>query len=376
MRKVTVTILLSVLLLLCSACGKQPDVSSDPQKTASSTTSTAKEGRVLTDSYGREVALPTSIDRIVPLGNAPRMIAYLGLADRVVGIPECEHADTPIMAYAYVNADIWKDLPNVGNDSLGAAEWYAEEIVASNPDLIVCTYEKDVADNIQNQTGIPVVAVTSPALFSDEYNDSLRILADACGVPDRAEELITFIQDCLDDLRHRAQTASDTEKPTVLGAGATFKGSHSIDGVYVNYPVFEILGAKDVASGISDKTGGLLVDREQILLWNPDIIFFDTSSMALVNTEYNEDPTYFEQLKAVQKGELYQWPNSTWHYSNVEIPLVSSYYVGSLLYPEAFDDVDFEAKASEIFDFFLGEPDYLNVLEQAGAGYGKVTLGG
>ena len=35
----------------------------------------------------------------------------------------------------------------------------------------------------------------------------------------------------------------------------------------------------------------------------------------------------------------------------------------------------FEAKASEIFDMFLGEPDYLSVLEAAGVGYGKITLG-
>ena len=97
--------------------------------------------------------------------------------------------------------------------------------------------------------------------------------------------------------------------------------------------------------------------------------------MGLINTDYAENPGYFEQLQAVQNGNLYQWPNSTWHWSNVEIPLVSAYYVGTLLYPEAFADIDFEAKASEIFDMFLGEPDYLTVLETAGAGYGKVTLG-
>ena len=43
--------------------------------------------------------------------------------------------------------------------------------------------------------------------------------------------------------------------------------------------------------------------------------------------------------------------------------------------PEAFADVDFAAKASEIFEMFLGQPAYLSVLEAAGAGYGSVTLG-
>ena len=46
-----------------------------------------------------------------------------------------------------------------------------------------------------------------------------------------------------------------------------------------------------------------------------------------------------------------------------------------MLYPERFADVDFEAKASEIFDMFLGEPNYLEIINASGSGYGKVTLG-
>ena len=196
-------------------------------------------------------------------------------------------------------------------------------------------------------------------------------------VRDRAETLIRYIDDSLADLAARAATVSDEGKPTVLGAGATFKGSHSIDGVYINYSVFEVLAANDVAEEMADQSGssGVMVDREQILDWDPEIIFFDSGSMGLINADYEENKGYFEQLQAVQNGNLYQWPNSTWHWSNVEIPLVSAYYVGTLLYPEAFADVDFEEKASEIFDMFIGQPDYLSVLEASGAGYGKVTLG-
>ena len=98
--------------------------------------------------------------------------------------------------------------------------------------------------------------------------------------------------------------------------------------------------------------------------------------MELVRTDYAENSGYFEQLKAVQSGELYQWPNSTWHWSNVEIPLVSAYFTGALLYPDAFADVDFEEKAGEIFEMFIGDSNYLAKLEAVGAGYGKVTLGG
>lgn len=386
--KITAILLAMIMLFAVAGCGSKtvdtadtPDNSVQNESTNNGENSEDSEEnsdtRVVTDALGREVEIPAEVKTIVPLGNTPRMISYLGLADMVVGIEECEIATSPLQAYAYPHVDKWSKLPNCGTNAMGETAYYPEQIMIAAPDVILSTDTADVADNLQTQTGIPVVCVAQGTLFGDDYDQSLRILADVCGVSERAETLIKFIDDCLADLATRAATVSDEGKPTVLAAGATFKGSHSIDGVYTNYSVFEVLAANDVAEEIAGQSGssGVMVDREQILAWDPEIIFFDSGSMGLINSDYAENPAYFNQLQAVQNGNLYQWPNSTWHWSNVEIPLVSAYYVGTLLYPDAFADVDFEAKASEIFEMFLGEPDYLSVLEAAGAGYGKVTLG-
>lgn len=388
MKKLIALLLAMAMLFSMAACGKNNDTNTPQgdkvqnenlQSPGNEETPNSDEPttRIVTDALGREVEIPAKVETIVPLGNTPRMISYLGLADMAVGIEECEIASSPIQAYAYPHVEKWSALPNCGTNSMGETAYYPEQIMIANPDVILTTDNSEVADNLQTQTGIPVVCVSQGTLFGDDYDQSLRILADVCGVSDRAENLIKFIDDSLADLAARAATVTDEGKPTVLGAGATFKGSHSIDGVYTNYSVFEVLAANDVAEEIAGQGGssGVMVDREQILAWDPEIIFFDSGSMGLINTDYAENTGYFEQLQAVQNGNLYQWPNSTWHWSNVEIPLVSAYYVGTLLYPEAFADVDFEAKASEIFDMFIGQPDYLSVLEAVGAGYGKVTLG-
>lgn len=378
MKRWITMLLVSAMLCTMVGCGAKNEPGGSSGGSSGNGSEQGSTTRTFVDGLDRKVEIPDKVERIVPLGNTPRMAVYLGLADQFVGIGECEIAESPIMAYAYPHREAWAKLPNVGTDAMGETAYYAEEIMLAKPDLILCSYTADVADNIQNQTGVPVVAVREGTLFSEEYDDALRILGDACGVSERAEAVVEYIDSCVEDLGNRTENLPDEGKATVLGAGATFKGSHSIDGVYTNYPVFEILSANDVAEEISGQTGssGVMVDREQILSWDPEIIFFDAGSMALVRADYKENPAYFEQLQAVQNGRLYQWPNSTWHWSNVEIPLVSAYYVGSMLYPEAFEDLNFEAKASEIFDFFLGEPDYLSVLEEFGAGYGSVTLGG
>ena len=62
-----------------------------------------------------------------------------------------------------------------------------------------------------------------------------------------------------------------------IGCGATFKGSHSIDGIYAKYPVFEILHAKDVAKDASDISTGLWWIRSGVAGIRYDIL--DASSM-------------------------------------------------------------------------------------------------
>ena len=366
LHKAAALVLAALTALALCACGQAP-----AQNTPGGT-----ETKTITDALGREVTVPATVEKIIPLGNTPRMISYLGLADKVVGIGDCERAESPLQAYAYVNRDKWRDLPVVGSDSMGETSYYPEELIGLAPDVIVCTYGLDTVQDIERQTGLPVVAVTDAVLFSAEYEDSLRILGEVCGVSERAEAVVEFINSCIADLRTRTENIPDDDKPSILAAAATFKGSHGIEGVYSNYAVFDVIAVNDVTRGIMDSSApkGLLVDKEQILEWNADMIFLDYSGVELVRQHMAENPYFYRQLKAFRDGNVYQCPNSTWHWSNVEIPLVSAYYMGSLLYPEAFADVDFEAKAAEIFGFFLGDEDYLDVLTGYGAYYGTVEL--
>lgn len=335
-----------------------------------------EEMRILIDAAGREVALPQQVETIIPLGNTPRMITYLGLAEQAVGIGSMAAGNiSPVTAYAYANQERWADIPIVGTDAAGATDYYPEEIIRLAPDIILCSYNKELADEIQTKTGIPVIAVPVGTLFGEDYAAALRLLAEACNVPERAEEVVAFIDACLVDLKERTAGIPQEEKPSVLGAAATFKGAHGLEGVYAKYAVFEAIAAKDVTEGIFEQGGGVLIDKEIILEWNPEYIFLDSSGVGLVQEDYAKNPGFYAHLQAVGAGNIYQYPSSTSYYSNVEIPLVNSYYAGSLLYPAAFQDVDFAEKANEIFRFFLGVEDYLSILEESGFGYDRVILG-
>lgn len=378
-KKILTVILAAALVCSAAACGSAKDEKPADTQTENNVDKTeegaAAETRVITDALGREVEIPAVVERIVPLGNAARLGTYLGVQDKFVTISEGDLSENPFMAYGWYNHDLWKELPVASSGGYGV--FHPEVILEADPDVILCTYEPDIVESIEEATGIPVVAAAQGKLFAEDYEQSLRIFGEVCGVSDRAEEVIGFIHTCLDDLNNRTKDLAQEEKPLVLGAAATFRGGHGISGVYVDYPVFGAVAANDAAVGLekADFDTGVEVDKEKILEWDPEIIFLDAGNMGLVETEYKEDPGFFQQLSAVKNGQVYQWPNSTANYTNLEIPLVSAYYAGSVLYPEAFEDINFEEKAAEIFKFFLGHEDFLKVLEENNGGYKKITLG-
>ena len=333
----------------------------------------AEETRVITDGLGREVEVPVEVGRIVTLGNASRMATYLGLADKMVSVASGDQNKSLFMAYGVYNQELWAELPVVSSGGYG--EVNPEAILAADPDVILCTYEEDIVANIEDQLGCMVVAAPQGTLFGEDYELALRVFGDACGVSERAEAVISMIHSCLDDLDARTAEIPDSDKPLCLGAAATFRGGHGISGVYANSAILAAVHARDAAEGLADgQPKGVEVDREQILAWDPDVIILDAGNLGLIAEEYAGDAAFFEELRAVQNGRVYQWPNATANYTNVEIPLVSAYYAGCLLYPEAFADMDFETRAEEIFSFFLGHEGYLGLLSEAGLGYGQVAL--
>lgn len=342
-------------------------------------TTTPQETRTVTDALGREVVVPAQVDRIVALSNVPRMAVYLGIADRVVGYGGAKVATvTPLTAYAYAVRDRWADVTIAGTDAGGNTDYYPEEILAANPDVIFCSYTEDVVASLQTQTGIPVVVVATGNLFAEDYNESLRILAAVCGVEARAEQVIAYIDDCLADLHARTATVAAADKPTALSAAATFKGAHGIEGVRIQDQVFAAVHAINVAeqSTTADNSTAVEVDKEQILAWDAEYIFCDFGGVELVKQDVAANPDFYAHLAAYNNGRIYQYPSSTSYYANLEISLANSYFVGSVLYPHVFSDLDVRAKANEICQFFLGEEDYLSVLDDYGASYGPIDFEG
>ena len=344
---------------------------SAPRETAVPETP-ASETRILKDGNGRDVEIPANVESIVCVGvGALRYSTYVGAADRVIGVEDYETRPGMSRLYNYVNFDKFKDLPVTGTNG----EPYVEEIINVDPQVIVMSSYADVdPDELSEKTGIPVVMVPgSDTTLDDKAYETIRILGELYGLEDRAQNLTAYLKDIQKDLNDRTEKIPEEDKPSVYVGGVSFKGQHGFEGTEAYYGPFEQIHAKNLAN-TTDQNGPFNIDTEQVLAWDPDIIFLDFNGMSLIKEDYAAHPDFYENLTAVKEGRVYSQISFRSSASNLETALADAYYAACVMFPEQFKDVDPVEKAGEIFTELLGSDPYPD-LKEAGYEFRPIKLG-
>ncbi len=391
MKKIVSMIVVSVMAMsLCACTGKADQsasaggssVQQSEEFTEQLSTDSAAESeaesteepatRIITDSTGRDVEIPSRVESIVCVGvGALRYSCYMDAADLVVGVEDYEVKEGMSRLYNYVNFDKFKDLPVTGTNG----EPNIEEIITAGPQVIVMSsYASADADDLQEKSGIPVVMVPgSDTTLDDNAYETIRIMGELYGKEDRAQELTAYLKGIQKDLDDRTADIPEEDKPSVYVAGVSFKGAHGFEGTEAYYGPFELIHANNLAN-TTDQTGAFDIDLEQVLTWDPEIIFLDFNGMSLINEDYADNPDYYQNLTAVKEGKVYSQISFRSSASNLETALADAYYAACIMYPEQFSDIDPVEKAGEIFTALLGTNPYED-LKEAGYEFRQITIG-
>ena len=391
MKKIVSMIVVSIMAMsLCACTGKadqsasaggssvqQSEESTEQLSTDSAAESEAESmeesaTRIITDSTGRDVEIPSRVESIVCVGvGALRYSCYMDAADLVVGVEDYEVKEGMSRLYNYVNFDKFKDLPVTGTNG----EPNIEEIITAGPQVIVMSsYASADADDLQAKSGIPVVMVPgSDTTLDDNAYETIRIMGELYGKEDRAQELTAYLKGIQKDLDDRTADIPEEDKPSVYVAGVSFKGAHGFEGTEAYYGPFELIHANNLAN-TTDQTGAFDIDLEQVLTWDPEIIFLDFNGMSLINEDYADNPDYYQNLTAVKEGKVYSQISFRSSASNLETALADAYYAACIMYPEQVSDIDPVEKAGEIFTALLGTNPYED-LKEAGYEFRQITIG-
>ncbi|MDD3247815.1 MAG: iron ABC transporter substrate-binding protein [Methanosarcina sp.] len=378
--KLTKIIFIGVLiaaLIVSSGCTSkstpvEDEESVTPAESAGITTGTDElaesAGTVITDGFGRSVTIPEKVEEVVCSGaGSLRYLVYLQAQDRVVGVDSLETKESEIEGrpYALANPQL-KDYPLIGefrgNDD-------PEKIIVINPQVILragTTGQSPAtsaaeADTLQDKTNIPVISFPYGSLNNEEKKaemySSFRIMGEVVGKQERAEEVIAYIEAAMEDLENRTADIPESERKTVYVGGISSAGAHGIISTEPAYSPFLWVNANNVAAGMGADHADIA--KEALVNWDPEYIFIDIGTLQAGNEgaigELKTDPS-LKGLSAVKNGNVYGVIPYNFYSTNYESVLANAYFVGKVLYPDRFEDIDPETKADEIYTFFVGKP--------------------
>ena len=301
----------------------------------------AEGTRIITDSAGREVEIPSEITKIAPSGPLAQIVLYTVSPDKLAGLA----ADFSDEAKQYIDEKYW-GLPKFGQFYGKNASLNMEALIAEAPDVIIDIGEakktvKEDMDALQEQLNIPVIFVeaTLPTMA-----DAYEMLGDITGEKEQAGKLADYCRAEIGKADQNAAAIADADRKSVY-FGLGDDGLHTNAKGSIHADVIDRIGAVNAADVEAVSSGGgSEVSFEQVLLWNPDLIIVD--SQKLYDT-LTADPMW-QELDAVKNGKIFKIPTAP--YSFMSSPpsvnrMIGIEWLGSLVYPEIYtSDIREEVK--------------------------------
>jgi iron complex transport system substrate-binding protein len=337
--------------------------------------------RVVVDSAGRSVTIPDRVSKLICSGaGSLRLVVYLGAQERAVAVDDIEVRRQTFDARPYAIANPrFRTLPVFG-EFRGFDRPERILALATQPEVIlkaVVTGTGIDPQALQDKTGIPVVVVDFGDLGGqrDKLYRSLRLIAEVVDRKERAEAVIAYLDARIADLDRRARTRTGAAPSAYIG-GVAFKGPHGFQATEPAYPPFGFVGVRNLAhrGGATKDVAHADVAKEAIVAWNPDYLFLDLATLQLGEgkgalAELRTDPAY-RSLSAVAERRVFGLLPYNWYSQNFESILADAYFIGKVVHPDGFADIDPAAEADRIFAFFVGQP----VFRQMDAEFGGLAF--
>lgn len=273
------------------------------------------------------------------------------------------------------NVEGFKDMVDIG--STFTDNFSIEKLLEIKPDVaIFAAYQLEgiTEENLETikKAGIPIVIIDFSDMSIEGHIESARIIGQIFGVEDRVRELADNYIAQIEDVRDRVKDIKYDERRSIL-----LEQLHSIN-KYEEYGesygkngmmgiLAEYAKADNIYADIYDRSGE--INPEYLFEKNPDVILLDSGnyfdeSKETVNIGLTIDEETvqrtgkklvdsrkgWDNLKAVQNNEVYIVDNDLMRtlrdYTIVQ-------FIGKILYPELFEDVDPAQNNKEFLEKYL-----------------------
>lgn len=312
--------------------------------------------------------MPSTVEGVVAVGPGMlNLVAYLEATDMLVGVEEPEHTWARDIPYNIANPAL-QDLPVIGPHRGGDPELIADV----DPDIVLATYfTAGTANDLQSQLETPVVVVKAESRDLHRLQSAdrdLRFTADFLGKSDRAETVVDFFESERERLTSLSSTVTTVERPTVYYAGRSSDRGAGATSTQHPFAPFAFVDAENVATSIE---GHASVNEEKLLTWDPEFVFVSGSNLDRVTGALSAGQ--YANLTAVEEENLHALLPTRFYGNLYGNTIADAYYVGSVLYPEAFDGIDPVERANDIYRGLFGTAIYEQVADRF-SGFEQISI--
>lgn len=318
---VLICIVLIIGLVALSGCNAENN-KQESQKT-----------RVITDMVGREVTIPTTINKAGGSGPVETIFIYTINPDKLLG-------------WNYPLNDSEKEyiLPEYRElEAYGMSQNFnTEAIIKAGPEIMIFSgaindTTKDNADNLQEKLGIPVVVIDGELTNSDKV---YTFLGDVLQEKDKAKQLSDYASNVFNTV-NKVEIKDEDKIKAYYGNGVNSLNT-APQGTSAA-KVFDIVNANNIIADTGTK-GRVDISLEQIISYDPEIMIINgepkqqlTGSMAVEDIMNNAD---YSTITAVKNSNVYAIPKVP--FSWFDRPsgpnrIIGVVWLSELLYPEYYD---------------------------------------
>jgi iron complex transport system substrate-binding protein len=279
--------------------------------------------RVVVDPVGRTVEVPDRIERVATVGAVPVIngfIFVLGRASSLVsGLPQ--FVKPPRDTFQLLLAPQLEGAPSLQGQG-GAPS--LETLLQVRPDVVL-TMETSTAESLTRRH-VPAVALA----WRDETDiaRNIRFLGDLLGAAPRAADYLDYTDATLASVRKSLATADASSRPKALFCQCrTMTQPHRVADWWIAQA-----GGTSVTAG-DRPTEQLTFSAEDLLRWNPDVIFAATRA----DIDFLRQDSRLRNVAAIRNGRLHVVPYGvhSWGHRTIEQPLMVM-WAAQVLHPEAF----------------------------------------
>ncbi|ERJ92137.1 ABC transporter substrate-binding protein [Treponema lecithinolyticum] len=310
--------------------------------------------RTVIDHNGETAEIPNKINKIVihqllPLPSV--LCVFDGSADRLIGIP-------PASMTAARGSLLEKTFPRIttlSTEFTNGSDLNIEALLSLEPDVVFHGAGPEVSKRLRD-AGIRTVGFSARKFNYDcivTFEKWIELLGQTLDKEDKAAGIGEYGRKVYNDIQSRLAKVEEKDKPRAMilfnynDSALTVSGSNFFGQYWLTST-----GAVNVAQDLS---GVAPVNMEQIIQWDPDIIYITNFSPRMPEDliENKVAGHDWSQIKAVKNKKVYKFPLGMyrWFPPASEVPLVLQ-WLAKHNQPEIFKDLDMNAETKKFYQKF------------------------